>query len=187
MTGTLLRGLPPQAGDDCRVLVLGSMPGAASLAASRYYAHPRNRFWPVMASLCGFDAGLDYPRRLAALGAAGVGLWDVMGACERRGSLDADIVRGSEVANPLADWLARRPGVRAVAFNGGKAAQAFQRHVTPTLPAALVARLAFHALPSTSPANAAFGVERLTGQWSVLTPYLDAPLSDQATPGHGPP
>nr|WP_295382402.1 DNA-deoxyinosine glycosylase [Pseudoxanthomonas sp.] len=175
MTATLLRGLPPQAGADCRILILGSMPGAASLAAARYYAHPRNRFWPLMGALCGFDAGLDYPRRLAALQAAGVGLWDVIGACERRGSLDADIVPGSEVANPLADWLGAQPGVRAVAFNGGKAAQAFQRHVAPTLPAALAQRLAFHALPSTSPANAAFGVERLAAQWRVLARHLDRP------------
>lgn len=175
MAGMLLQGLPPQAGTDCRVLILGSMPGAASLAAARYYAHPRNRFWPLMGALCGFDAGLDYPRRLAALRSAGAGLWDVIGACERSGSLDADIVRGSEVANPLANWLAERPGVRAIAFNGGKAAQAFQRHVAPTLPAAMTERLAFHALPSTSPANAAFGVERLAGQWRALAPYLERP------------
>ncbi|MGX5729157.1 DNA-deoxyinosine glycosylase [Pseudoxanthomonas beigongshangi] len=174
-SATQLHGLPPQAGADCRILVLGSMPGAASLAAARYYAHPRNRFWPLMGVLCGFDAGLDYPQRLAALHAAGVGLWDVIGACERRGSLDADIVRGSEVANPLADWLASRPGVRVVALNGGKAAQAFQRHVAPSLPPALAARIAVHALPSTSPANAAFSVERLAGQWRILAPHLGGP------------
>lgn len=173
--GTRLHGLPPQAGADCRVLILGSMPGAASLAAARYYAHPRNRFWPLMALLCGIDAGLGHPQRLAALQAAGLGLWDVIGSCERRGSLDADIVRGSEVANPLADWLAARPGIRAVAFNGGTAARAFERHVGPTLPAALAARLALHALPSTSPANAAFSLERLAAQWSVLSRHLDRP------------
>jgi hypothetical protein len=111
MSATLLRGLPPQAAPDCRVLVLGSMPGAASLAAARYYAHPRNRFWPLMGALCGFDPALDYPLRLAALQAAGVGLWDVIGTCERRGSLDADIVRGSEVANPLVDGESGVSGV----------------------------------------------------------------------------
>lgn len=175
MADMRLQGLPPQADADCRVLVLGSMPGAASLAAARYYAHPRNRFWPLMAVLCGVDAGLDYPLRLAALRAAGVGLWDVIGTCERRGSLDADIVRGSETANPLADWLAGRPGVRALALNGGKAAEAFRRHVAPTLPVALAERLVLHALPSTSPANAAFGLERLAREWSVLIPHLDRP------------
>lgn len=182
MSATLLRGLPPQAAPDCRVLVLGSMPGAASLAAARYYAHPRNRFWPLMGALCGFDPALDYPLRLAALQAAGIGLWDVIGSCERRGSLDADIVRGSEVANPLADWLAARPSVCAVAFNGGKAAQAFQRHVTPTLPATLAARLVFHALPSTSPANAAFGMERLAKSWGILKSCLGAPIPHAPVP-----
>lgn len=182
MSATLLRALPPQAAPDCRVLVLGSMPGAASLAAARYYAHPRNRFWPLMGALCGFDPALDYPLRLAALQAAGVGLWDVIGTCERRGSLDADIVRGSEVANPLVDWLEARPSLRAVAFNGGKAAQAFQRHVAPALPAALAARLVFHALPSTSPANAAFGVERLAKSWGILKPCLGVPAPDTSVP-----
>ncbi|HBN52823.1 MAG TPA: DNA-deoxyinosine glycosylase, partial [Stenotrophomonas sp.] len=95
---TVLQGLPAQVNGHCRVLVLGSMPGMASLQAARYYAHPRNRFWPLMGALCGFDPQLDYAQRMAGLQAAGVGLWDVIGRCRRRGSLDAAIVRGSEVA-----------------------------------------------------------------------------------------
>lgn len=171
----LLQGLPARTRPDCRVLVLGSMPGAASLTAARYYAHPRNRFWPLMASLCGFDAALDYPQRLVALHEAGVGLWDVIGQCRRRGSLDTAIVRGSEVANALPELLASLPELRAVAFNGGKAAQAFARHVAPHVPAPLHSRLDWHALPSTSPANAASDHERLHQHWRVLTPYLRRP------------
>ena len=108
-TATLCIGLPAQVNVDCRVLLLGSMPGVASLQEQRYYAHPRNRFWPLMADICGFDADLPYAQRLQALNAAGIGLWDVIGRCERRGSLDADIVRGTEVANALPELIATLP------------------------------------------------------------------------------
>ncbi|MFT4197143.1 MAG: DNA-deoxyinosine glycosylase [Pseudoxanthomonas sp.] len=164
----LLRSLPPAVAADCRVLVLGSMPGDASLAATSYYAHPRNRFWPLMGALFGFDAAAPYAARIAALQRAGVGLWDVIGQCERRGSLDASIVPGSEVANDLLPLIASRPSLRVVAFNGGKAAQAFRRHLQPALSPALATRLVFHALPSTSPANAGFGFARLHDAWRVL-------------------
>jgi TDG/mug DNA glycosylase family protein len=166
----LLTGLPPSVGPACRVLVLGSMPGDASLQAARYYAHPRNRFWPLMASLCGFAVDLPYDERMRGLHAAGVGLWDVIGQCERRGSLDASIVRGSEVANPVAELLVAHRSIVAIALNGGKAAEAFRRHVEPQLPQE--DRPALLALPSTSPANAAFQHERLRAAWDALAPLL---------------
>lgn len=169
MPGTeLLQGLPPWVADGCRVLVLGSMPGAASLAQAQYYAHPRNRFWPLMAEICGFPSGLDYAQRLAALQKAGIGLWDVIGQCHRRGSLDADIVAGSEVANDLPLLWRAHPRLRAVAFNGGKAAQAFARHFPQGLPEGVDAL----ALPSTSPANAAYSFERLLAAWEPLRTCL---------------
>lgn len=168
----LLTGLPPQVGEGCRVLVLGSMPGEASLQASRYYAHPRNRFWPMMASLCGFAAAAPYEDRLRALQRAGVGLWDVIGRCERRGSLDARIVRGSEEANPVGDLLVTHRSIAAIAFNGGKAADAFRRHVQPRLPEARMPAL--FALPSTSPANAAIRDEALREAWAAIAPFLRA-------------
>ncbi|MCW4454466.1 DNA-deoxyinosine glycosylase [Flavobacterium sp. MXW15] len=174
MAGALLQGLPAQVETDCRVLVLGSMPGVASLQAQRYYAHPRNRFWPVMATLCGFAAELPYPQRMQALLASGVGLWDVIGRCERSGSLDAAIRRGSEVPNPLPELVAGLPQLRAIACNGGSAAQAFARWVQPSLPVA-ARSLPVLALPSTSPANAAFTLPRLLQQWQRVGPYLPPP------------
>ncbi len=165
-----MTGLPPSVGAECRVLVLGSMPGDASLQAAHYYAHPRNRFWPLMASLCGFAADLPYDVRMQALHDAGVGLWDVIGQCERRGSLDASIVRGSEVANPVADLLVAHRSIVAIALNGGKAAEAFRRHIASGLPQAH--RPAVFALPSTSPANAAFQHARLSAAWDAIAPLL---------------
>ena len=98
----LLHGLPPVIARHTRLVLLGSFPGAASLAAGQYYAHPRNQFWPLLAALLDEDLpALGYARRLQRLCARGLGLWDVIGRCRRRGSLDAAIVRGSEVANAV--------------------------------------------------------------------------------------
>lgn len=161
-------GLPARVEVDCRVLVLGSMPGVASLQEQQYYAHPRNRFWPLLGDLCGFDPALAYEARLRALADAGVGLWDVIGQCQRRGSLDADIVRGSEVPNALPALIAGLPGLRLIACNGGAAWQALQRWVVPDLAAAP----ALLALPSTSPANAAWSLPRLRQAWQPLADAL---------------
>ena len=139
-----------------RVLVLGSMPGAASLRAQQYYAHPRNSFWPIMARIAGFDAASPYGERVHALTRAGFAVWDVLRSCVRSGSLDSAIQAGTQVPNDFASFFAEHPGIRVVCFNGAKAATLFARHVTPTLPSTL--ELELLQLPSTSPANA--GVSR---------------------------
>ena len=165
---TVLQGLPPAVDAGIRVLVLGSMPGEASLRAQQYYGHPRNRFWPLLSMLFGFDATLPYPQRMAALNAAGVGLWDVLGECVRPGSLDSAILRGSEAANPIAALCAGLPRLRTIALNGGKAAQTFARHVVPQFDDEALRRLTILSLPSTSPANASYALPRLQAAWSVL-------------------
>ena len=167
-TATRCIGLQAQVNVDCRVLLLGSMPGVASLQEQRYYAHPRNRVWPLLADICGFDAALPYTQRLLALQAAGVGVWDVIGQCERRGSLDADIVRGTEVPNALPELIASLPELELIGCNGGAALQAFQRWVLPQLGSA--PRLL--ALPSTSPANAAWSLPRLRLAWQPVADAL---------------
>ncbi|WMJ70586.1 DNA-deoxyinosine glycosylase [Stenotrophomonas sp. 24(2023)] len=162
------QGFPAQVNDQCTVLLLGSMPGIASLQAAQYYAHPRNRFWPLMGALCGFDPGLPYAQRLRALQDSGGGLWDVIGQCQRRGSLDAHIVRGSEVPNALPPLLAGLPRLQLVGCNGGAAFQAWQRFIAPQLanpPTVL-------ALPSTSPANAGWSLPRLRTAWAPVAAAL---------------
>lgn len=145
--------------------MLGSMPGAASLAAGEYYAHPRNAFWPIMTALCGFAADAAYAERVAALLAARVALWDVLAACERSGSLDAAIVRTSEAANDIAGLLARAPQIARIAFNGAAAEAAFRRHVQARLPAARRAGIVCVRLPSTSPANASWSFAEKLAAW----------------------
>jgi len=161
-----LRSFAAAARADARVLVLGSMPGAASLAAAQYYAHPRNAFWPIMGAL--FDAGpeLSHAGRLARLNTAGVALWDVIAACERSGSLDSAIAPASIEANDFAGLFRACPHIRHVFFNGTAAETAFRRHVRGRIE--LPAGLAFTRLPSTSPAHATRGFDAKLAAWQAV-------------------
>ena len=152
----------PVADADARILILGSMPGKASLLADQYYAHPRNHFWPILGELAGARRELPYEDRLRKLKAAGIALWDVLASCERDSSLDADIRTGSMQANDFGDFFRRHPRLRRVLFNGATAATTFQRLVLPGVPAS---NLQLLRLPSTSPANAAVSYERKLQAW----------------------
>jgi double-stranded uracil-DNA glycosylase len=167
------RGFPPVASPGASVLVLGSLPGEKSLEMQQYYAQPRNAFWPIMGELCGASASLGYTRRLECLRAAGIALWDVLEAGNRRGSLDASIVRSSIIVNDFPAFFAAHPRIRFVSFNGTMAAELYRRHVLPTLPAHVVS-LDSQRLPSTSPANASYSYARKLEIWrSALGPRLE--------------
>lgn len=170
---TACASFAPIAGRAPRVLVLGSMPGARSLAEQRYYANPHNHFWRFVGEICGFDPGAPYANRIAQLKCCGIAVWDVLARCERSGSLDGGIVRESEVPNDIAGFVSRRPSLRAIALNGGKAAQSFHRHAWKDAPGALRARITVLHLPSTSPANASVPVAHKRAAWSRLAGYLD--------------
>lgn len=168
----LVRSFAPVARADARVLILGSMPGEASLAAGRYYAHPRNAFWPIVAALCGFAAAAPYEHRLAALQERGIALWDVLQSCERAGSLDGDIDRASAQPNDFAAFFASHQHLAAVLCNGGTAFALFTRRVRPILAAPLAA-LPCVQLPSTSPAHAGRTLAQKLAAWRrVLAPHL---------------
>ncbi len=165
-----VKSFPPIADPGARVLILGSMPGVASLAAGRYYAHARNAFWPLLGALLGFAADAPYAERTAALRAAGIALWDVLHACTRAGSLDVAIERGSEVPNDLPGFLAAHPRITHVFFNGAAAEACFRRHVLPQLGTGAITCVR---LPSTSPANASSSFERKLAAWrAALAPHL---------------
>ncbi len=161
----------PIARSDARVLILGSMPGKASLQAQQYYAHSRNAFWPIMATITGVDAQASYTQRLKGLQNAGIALWDVLQSCTRSGSLDSDIVEDSIVPNDFAGFLQRHRQITQVFFNGGKAADTFRRYVLPGL-GETGAHLRYQRLPSTSPAHAALTLTRKREQWQALAQAL---------------
>lgn len=152
------QGLPPVAGPGTRLLLLGSFPGAASLAAQQYYGHPRNHFWPLLSAIWQTDlVRLPYGDRLRALQDRGLGLWDVYASCRRQGSLDSAI--RDAVPNDLPGLAARLPQLQAIAHNGGESARAMR--VTAAL------GLPVHRLPSSSPANASWSFERKLAAWSA--------------------
>lgn len=157
------------AAPNARVLVLGTMPGVASLQAQRYYANPRNAFWPIMASLLSFDLALPYEQRLQQLLAHNIALWDVLASCERPGSLDAAIARESEVPNDFPALFRRCRQLRAIACNGGTAYALFRRHV---LPLVNVTGIDVLQLPSTSPAHAGKSFAVKLDEWRRLEGYL---------------
>ena len=115
------RSMAPVGSADARLLILGSLPGDASLAAQRYYAHSTNQFWRLLGHAIGEElAALDYDQRLERLAVRGIGLWDVVAAAQREGSLDGAI-RGA-TPNELAAYVEAHPRIEAVAFNGKRAA-----------------------------------------------------------------
>ena len=160
--GARRRGLPPVLARDTRVLILGSFPGEASLAAKQYYAHPRNHFWPLVGAI--LDApltGLSYRERLTMLRAHGVGLWDAIIACERKGSLDGAI-RNAERGD-ISRVHRAAPGLTLVCFNGKTAARseaAWREAGFETL-----------ALPSSSPAFTRSFAEKLAA-WRAIRDFL---------------
>jgi len=160
----LLTGLEPVYDHTARVLVLGSMPGVRSLDAQAYYAHPRNAFWPIMEAVFGIGRALAYERRLAGLCQHHVALWDVIGKCRRRGSLDQKVEPASIVPNDFGRLFAACPEIELVAFNGRLAEQSFERYVLPGLPARF-ARTARVRLPSTSPAHASMRLAQKQAAW----------------------
>jgi hypoxanthine-DNA glycosylase len=161
------RGFPPIADAHARVLILGSLPGQASLRRQQYYAQPQNAFWKIMGRL--FDAGpeLPYDERARRLVAQGIALWDVCAAAQRPGSLDASIVHSSVVPNDFAAFIGSHPRLHLICFNGAKAADLYRRLVLPTLPAT-PRPVGYETLPSTSPAHASMRFEEKLARWSVV-------------------
>lgn len=158
-----LKGFPPIASRNARVLILGSMPSEASLAASQYYAFRHNQFWRIAGAICDVAADAPYARRTAALKRRRIALWDVVESCVRPGSLDAAIRDDTVRVNDFVAFLAAHPHVRRVCFNGRKAESAWRRRVAPQLPKSL--DLEYRLLPSTSPAHAGMGYRSKLRAW----------------------
>lgn len=153
---SLLAGFAPVLDRNTRIVILGSFPGAASLTAQQYYAHPRNQFWRLLSSVLAEDlVALPYSYRLQRILAHRIGLWDVLAACAREGSLDTAIRHAQ--ANNFAVLKEQCPGLSRVCFNG-KASGRFEREFAAAGFETLV-------LPSSSPAHAAYSFEQKLAQW----------------------
>jgi hypoxanthine-DNA glycosylase len=157
-------GLPPIARPNVRLFLLGSLPGDASLAANRYYAHPTNQFWRLLGSAIGEDLHLlGYEERLARLAERRIGLWDVIASANRPGSLDQAIREAEH--NQIEHLLHDFPDLRAIAFNGSIAAAAGRKLIGDP-----PAHIALIDLPSSSAANTRAFAEK-SAAWSALSQF----------------
>ena len=170
----LKRSMAPVGSQDARLLILGSLPGEASLAAQRYYAYPTNQFWRLLGQAIGEDlAGLEYDARLGRLAARGIALWDVVAEATRRGSLDGAI--RAATPNELAAYVATHPRLEAVAFNGKTAAAIGRRTLRNC------AGLTFLDLPSSSAALTRPLADKARA-WAQLGDFIGvAPRAEKAT------
>ncbi|MCX5740695.1 MAG: DNA-deoxyinosine glycosylase [Proteobacteria bacterium] len=152
-----------------RILILGSMPGIASLRAGEYYAHPRNAFWKIIGTLLELDVAASYESRIAALRKQRIAVWDVLASCKRETSLDSNIEESSIVVNEFAPFFRTHAMIRTICFNGAKAESCFRKQVLPEVTGA--GAFTYHRLPSTSPAHAAMSLAEKVEAWrAVLDP-----------------
>jgi hypoxanthine-DNA glycosylase len=156
---------PPITDERTRVLILGSLPGELSLARAQYYANPRNQFWRLTGAVIGVALpDQPYEARLQTLLGAHIGLWDVVRSASRTGSLDADI--RDHKSNALNAFAASLANLRAIAFNGGKAAQIGRKQLPVAFKPEIIT------LPSSSPANT-MSFDRKQEHWMALKRFLD--------------
>jgi len=166
-----VQSFEPIIGQRPRIIILGSMPGVASLEAVQYYAHPRNAFWRIMQALFAIDAQAGYTQRVHELSRQPLILWDTLQACCRPGSLDSNIDADSARANDFPRLLQRYPEIRAILFNGATAEKYFKQLVVPQLRDDSDIELL--RMPSTSPANAGMNFEQKLSAWQRLLEFID--------------
>jgi len=150
---------------DSEILILGTIPGRASLTAGQYYAHKRNAFWQIISELLNIEISSLYEVKVQALKSAQIAVWDVLQSCTREGSLDSMIDANSLITNDFYTFFHYHTKIKHVFFNGVKAESYFVRHVLPKIDKG---NLTFARLPSTSPANASMSYERKLNSWRMV-------------------
>ena len=155
------KSFKPSIDEHSTVLILGSMPGVKSLEEQQYYAHPQNRFWKVMASICNEPKLYEfaYDLKLKTLLNSNIALWDTIKSCKREGSLDSDIQ--NETPNDIKGLLKNYSNIKTICLNGNKSYSAFKKYFPD-----LLEKYNCHKMPSTSPANARYSLDILIKEWS---------------------
>lgn len=160
MTNQFKSSFPPIADEHIKILILGSLPGDKSLAESEYYAHPRNRFWKVLAEITSSIFPTNYEAKLKMLSENKIGVWDVVQKAQRVGSLDTNIL--DEVPNNLDEFIANHPNLEIIVFNGSKSQKLYDKYFKRQ------PNVKYLEMPSTSPANANYTFERLCEKWKEI-------------------
>ena len=160
---SVLKGFDPIISKDSKILILGSFPGVISLEKQEYYAHPQNQFWSILFTLFNQEFSKDYSVRIQLIQNHGIGLWDVIDTCSRKGSLDADIQ--NEMQNDIKSILQNHP-VKALFCNGQKSFKNLQRIMGTSC------EIPIYLLPSTSPAYAAMKKQAKLEQWKMILNFV---------------
>ena len=155
-----IEAFEPIFGENPKILILGSMPSVKSLENMEYYGHGRNQFWRIMGDLFGFKRDDDYGLRKRRIIENKIAVWDVIGSCERKGSLDRDIKNAKY--NDIIGFIKDNPSIEKIVLNGGKAGAIYRKRFAAHLP-----HLESLVLYSTSPANA-IPYERKYAQWKII-------------------
>ena len=155
------KSFKPSIDNSSNILILGSMPGSKSLEQQQYYAHPQNRFWKVMGYICDEPKlnEFNYNLKLKTLLKNNIALWDTIKTCNRKGSLDSDIK--NEIPNDLRNLLENYPNIKTICLNGNKSFVAFKKYFPD-----LMGKYCCHKMPSTSPANAKYCLNKLIKEYS---------------------
>ena len=153
----------PVYNSDSSVLILSSFPSVKSREQSFYYGHPQNRFWRVLARICSRDIPITTDEKKSLCLSNGIALWDVIESCEIEGSSDSSI-RSAKV-NDLSVIL-DNCDIKQIFVNGGTAYKLFVKYQQKATGRTAVK------LPSTSPANASWSIERLYNEWRIIEDYI---------------
>lgn len=164
-----IRSFEPIVDDNCKVLILGTMPGAMSLRKQQYYGNDQNAFWRIIYGLFGQKPDEDYGMRIAYILRHQIAVWDVLKACDRESSSDSDIK--NPVPNDFPSLYERYPDLKNICFNGGPAERLYKRFVEKPGAARFGVKV-YHSLLSTSPAYT-IGFERKLEQWKLLLKLLE--------------
>lgn len=159
----IIHPIPPVWDRNSKVLILGSFPSVKSREQMFFYGHPQNRFWKVISAVLDVPTPDTTDEKKKMLLGAGIAVWDVIASCDITGSSDSSIKNAA--SNDISEILTNAD-IRAIFTNGKTAFSLYEKHMKPKY-----ATDALY-LPSTSPANAAWSVERLTGSWAVISEYL---------------
>ena len=151
---------PPISDAETQVLILGTLPGDRSLELGEYFAHPRNRFWKIIAGITGNPVPVEYDRKLDLLHKTGIGVWNVLHKARRKGSLDGAIQDG--VPNDIPGFIEKHQQLKVIAFDGKKAEALFNRYFLRR------SDIAYVSLPACSPANARFNLDILCEKWMEI-------------------
>lgn len=162
------KSFAPSIDNNSHILILGSMPGVKSLEEQQYYAHPQNRFWKVMGAICNEPKlhEFDYDLKLKTLLKNNIALWDTIKSCKREGSLDSDIQ--NETPNDIRKLLKKYPYIKTICLNGNKSYSAFKKYFPD-----LLEKYNCYKMPSTSPANARYSLDKLITDWNNFSSLLD--------------